>query len=149
MAQSLSNLHVHLIFSTKNRHPWLAPEWRADVWRYLAGAFDGQKCHALKIGGVADHVHALFDLHRTVALSEVVGQVKAESSKWIKQEKGVTEFSWQAGYGAFAVRASNLDQVMGYIARQEHHHAKTTFQDEFRLFLERHRVAFDERYVWD
>lgn len=132
MAQSLSNVHVHLIFSTKSRHPWLAADWRADVWRYLAGAFDGQKCHALKIGGVADHVHALFDLHRTVALAEVVGQVKAESSKWIKQEKGIRDFAWQAGYGAFAVSASSLDQVVDYIARQEEHHAKTALQDWLR-----------------
>ena len=149
MPQSLANIHIHLIFSTKNRHPCLNAEWRPDLWGYLAGALNGQGCHAVKIGGVDDHVHILFDLGRTVALSDVAGQIKTESSKWIKRERGAPDFAWQAGYGAFSVSASNVDAVVDYIARQEEHHAKTTFQEEFRAFLTRHGVSWDERYVWD
>jgi REP element-mobilizing transposase RayT len=145
----LASIHIHLIFSTKNRTPWLAAAWRPDLWAYLAGGLQGQDCHPVKVGGVADHVHALFDLGRTQALSDVVGQIKAESSKWIKRERGVADFAWQAGYGGFSVSASNVESVVNYIARQEEHHAVTSFQDEFRAFLTRHQVAWDERYVWD
>ena len=149
MAQSLSKLYVHLIFSTKNRQPVLAPEWRPELWAYLAGAFEGQKCFAKKIGGVADHVHASFELHRTVPVSDLVGEIKVESSKWIKSYGGPPDFAWQGGYGAFSVSASNLDEVEAYIANQEKHHARVSFQDEFRSFLRKYQVEYDERYVWD
>ena len=149
MAQSLAKVYVHLIFSTKNREPFLAAEWRPDLWGYLAGGFSDQQCFARKIGGVGDHVHALFELHRTVALSTLVGEIKAESSKWVKREVGVSNFAWQAGYGAFSVSASQLDEVTAYIGNQEAHHAKISFQDELRLFFQKYGVDYDERYVWD
>ena len=87
----------------------MAPQWLPDLWAYMAGAIEGQKCFANKIGGVQDHVHILFEQHRTVALSHLVGEIKSESSKWIKRHKAVPSFAWQAGYGAFSVSSSNVE----------------------------------------
>ena len=149
MPQSLSKIYVHLIFSTKNREARIHREWRPDLWAYLKGGLDGQGCFGIKVGGVADHVHALFELHRTVAISDLVGEIKSEATKWIKREHNEHLFSWQAGYGAFSVSASNLGEVADYISNQEAHHAEKDFKTEFRGFLEKHRVDYDERYVWD
>ena len=149
MAQSLSKVYIHLVFSTKNREPLIADEWQPDLWAYLAGAIQGQKCFAHRIGGVRDHVHILFEQHRTTSLSKLVGEIKSETSKWIKAQKGVNQFAWQAGYGAFSVSASNVEEVKSYIDHQASHHQKKTFQDEFREFLSRYGVEYDERYVWD
>ncbi len=98
---------------------------------------------------MSDHVHVLLELHRTVSLSDLVGSIKSESSKWIKRQKGVSNFAWQSGYGAFSVSQSNLQDVESYIANQEMHHTKITFQDELRTFFRKHQVKFDEQYVWD
>ena len=100
-------------------------------------------------GGYRDHCHLLFELNRTEALSDIVGQIKVESSKWIKREKKVREFEWQAGYGAFSVSASGVSGVETYIANQGEHHRTVPFQDEFRTFLKKYGVEYDERYVWD
>jgi REP element-mobilizing transposase RayT len=102
------------------------------------------------INSVEDHVHVLFELARTVALSSAVEDVKKASSKWIKTQGGeFNGFAWQAGYGAFAVSESNVPAVREYVANQQEHHRKKSFQEEYRVFLERHQIAFDERYVWD
>ena len=107
-------------------------------------------CAPVLINSVEDHSHLLFDLSRTVAISRAVEDVKKASSKWIKtQGPEFSAFAWQAGYGAFAVSESNLDAVREYIANQREHHSKKTFQQEYMQFLERHRIAFDERYLWD
>jgi len=127
----------------------IAAEWQPDLWAYIAGAIEGQKCFANRIGGVSDHIHILFEQHRTVALSKFVGEIKSETSKWIKRQKGVGNFTWQAGYGAFSVSASNIEEVKLYIDHQESHHKTKTFQDEFRAFLSKYKVDYDERYVWD
>ena len=94
MAQSLSKVFVHLVFATKNREPTMAEEWEPELWAYMAGEIEGQKCFANKIGGVRDHVHILFEQHRTVALSHLVGEIKTESTKWIKRHKDVPNFAW-------------------------------------------------------
>lgn len=107
-------------------------------------------CAAVLINSVEDHVHILFELARTMSVSQAVEQVKKSSSKWIKtQGAEFAGFAWQAGYGAFAVSESNVPAVRDYIARQQEHHRCKSFQDEYRAFLERHGVAFDQRYVWD
>jgi REP element-mobilizing transposase RayT len=150
MPQSLARLHVHLVFSTKNREPVLHDAVRASLHAYMATVLQNIECPTVLINSVADHVHLLFELGRTVSVSEAVEEVKKSSSKWIKtQGPEFAGFSWQAGYGAFAVSESNVASVRAYIARQQEHHRKKSFQDEYRAFLERHRVAFDERYVWD
>ena len=150
MAQSLARLHVHLVFSTKNRERIITDSVRPMLHAYMATVLQNLDSPADLINSVDDHVHILFDLARTVAISTVVEDVKKSSSKWIKtQGSEFATFAWQAGYGAFSVSKSNAQTVRDYIAKQQEHHRRTTFQDEYRLFLERHRVAFDERYVWE
>ncbi len=116
----------------------------------MATVLQNLKCAPMLINSVEDHAHLLFDLYRAVSVSDVVEDVKKSSSKWIKLHgPGLKGFAWQAGYGAFAVSESNVAKVRTYIANQREHHRKTTFQQEFRNFLVRHRIEFDERYVWD
>ena len=149
MPQSLSKVLVHLIFSTKHREPLIGPEIRPRLHAYMVGILDNLKSPSLQTGGVADHVHILCLLSRTISQAELVEEVKKSSSKWMKAEGGVPGFSWQAGYGAFSIGESQADTVIKYIQNQEEHHRKVTFQDEFLNFLERYKVAYDERYVWD
>jgi REP element-mobilizing transposase RayT len=149
MPQSLSKVLVHLIFSTKHREPWIGPDIRQRLHGYIVGILDNLKSPSLQTGGVADHVHTLFVLGRTVSQADLVEEVKKSTSKWMKAEGGVPGFTWQAGYGAFSIGESQADTVIKYIQNQEAHHRKVTFQEEFRRFLERYKVAYDERYVWD
>jgi len=149
MPQSLSKVLVHLIFSTKHREPLIGEDIRPRLHAYIVGILDNLKSPSLQTGGVADHVHILFALGRTVSQANVVEEVKKSSSKWMKAEGGVPGFTWQSGYGAFSIGESQTGTVIRYIRNQEQHHRKVSFQDEFRKFLERYKVAYDERYVWD
>ena len=149
MPQSLAKVYVHIVFSTKNREPFLHdPALRSEMHAYLGGACKGQDSSSLIVGGVADHVHVLCRLSRTRTLAELIREIKRTSSKWIKT-KGLAHFGWQNGYGAFSVSQSHIARVRRYIARQEEHHRKATFMDEFRGFLDRYEIEYDERYVWD
>ncbi|MFM2198811.1 MAG: hypothetical protein RLZZ505_2243 [Verrucomicrobiota bacterium] len=150
MPQSLARLHVHLVFSTKNREPIITDSVRGSLHAYMATVLQNLNCHPVLINSVEDHIHLLFELARTVSISEAVEDVKKSSSKWIKEQgPEFRNFAWQTGYGVFAVSESNVETVRQYIADQREHHRKKTFQDEYRAFLKRHNVAFDERYVWD
>lgn len=151
MPQSLSNVLIHLAFSTKHRRPYLrTPKLRGTMTGYMVGILRNIKCPSLILGAVEDHVHILCCLHRTVTIARLVEEVKTGSSVRIKQEgPALGDFHWQNGYGAFSVSPSNVEQVKTYIANQEEHHRKRTFQEEFRLMLERHGIEYDERYVWD
>ncbi len=150
MPQSLSMNLIHLIYSTKNRAAFLTPAIRSKLYAYQAGILQEWKSPAIVIGGAADHVYALFVLSKNSALCKVVEEVKKGSSKWIKtQGKSFAVFSWQNGYGAFSVSESQVEHVRRYIEQQEEHHRTMTFQEEFRMFPDRHRLEFDERYVWD
>lgn len=150
MPQSLAKNLIHLIFSTKHRAPLLLPEIRPEVNSYLAGILRQWDSPAILVGSVEDHIHILFSLSKNHALSKIVEHVKKGSSKWIKTKGAAfADFFWQNGYGAFSVSQSNVPAVRRYIANQEEHHRKTTFQDEFRAFLKRHEIEYDERYVWD
>ncbi len=150
MSQSLVKNMVHLVYSTKHRNPWIPAEVRKHLYSYQSGIFQNLESPALIIGGVDDHVHALFSLSKNHALSKIVEEVKKASSKWMKTEGTRNqEFYWQGGYAAFSVSQSNVEQVKEYIANQEEHHRKMTFQDELRLLFKRHEIEFDERYVWD
>ena len=148
MPQSLAKVYVHLVFSTTGREACLADAVRPTLFAYLAGILQNLECAAVKIGGMADHVHVLLVLARTLPLSKVVEEVKKGSSKWLKTQ-GIPAFAWQAGYGAFSVSASQVDVVSKYIENQAEHHRKTTFQDEFRQFCRKYGVELDERYMWD
>ena len=149
MSQSLAKNTIHLVFSTKNRHPWLKEALRPRLYAYLAGIFEHWESLAIIIGGHDDHVHALFVLSKNHALKKVVEEAKKGSSKWIKTlgaELG--EFAWQNGYGAFSVSESNVPEVKRYIERQADHHCRMTFQDELRQLMARHGVEVDERHLW-
>ena len=149
MPQSLSKVLVHLIFSTQHREPTIPEAIRPRLYAYMVGILDILKSPSLQTGGTRDHTHILFALGRTISQAEVVEQVKKGSSKWMKVDGGVAAFAWQAGYGAFSIGESQVETVIAYIQNQEHHHKNLTFQEEFRRFLDRYRIVYDERYVWD
>jgi putative transposase len=149
MPQSLSYLLVHLVFSTKERHPFLAQnELMLRTHAYLGGILREASCPSLTIGGTADHVHAFFHLSRTQHVAKIVETLKSHSSRWIKAQ-GIEKFAWQRGYGCFSVGQSQVQALLRYIQNQADHHLKVTYQDEFRQFLRRYEICFDERYVWD
>jgi REP element-mobilizing transposase RayT len=151
MAQSLARLWTHLIFSTKDRFPFLTDKaLRSDMHAYLSEMFRKQGCETLIVGGVEDHTHSLFALSRTHAIAGVIKEVKRTSSGWIKgASRKLSKFHWQGGYAAFSVSQSNLVNVIRYIENQEEHHKRVTFQDEYRAFLNAYGIEFDERYIWD
>ncbi len=148
MPQSLATVLVHVIFSTKDRTPWLTSEVRQELHPYVVGVLANIGCPSIQTGGVEDHVHILLRLSRTVSLSQVVEKTKTSTSKWIKT-KGPTDFAWQAGYGAFSVGPAESDRIIAYIKGQEEHHRKVTFQEELRGLLQESGTQFDERYLWD
>lgn len=151
MPQSLSAVYIQLVFSTKDRQPYLRDSnLRNEMHAYLGGISKTLECPALIVGGVEDHVHLLCRMARTITQSDLVKEIKRVSSLWIKQRDAVyATFAWQAGFGAFSVSTSGLDRAITYITNQEKHHQKQTFQDEYRAFLTKHSIAWDERYVWE
>jgi REP-associated tyrosine transposase len=151
MPQSLSVVYPHLVFSTKDRLPFLRNcKIRELLHAYLGEISKRLDCPPVLVGGVEDHVHMLVRFGRTITQAEWVKELKRVSNQWLK-EQGVdlVNFEWQGGYADFSVSQSNLEQVKEYIARQEEHHRKMTFQDELRTLLRKHQVECDERYVWD
>ena len=151
MPQSHSNVILHLVFSAKNRDPFLDHGIRERMHGYLATLCRDLDSTCYKVGGVADHVHIVTSLPRTLSQSQLLEDIKKKSSGWIKKidPTRYEKFSWQRGYGAFSVSPSNREEVVAYAANQEEHHRKLTFQDEYRKLLEKHQIAWDERYVWD
>jgi putative transposase len=151
MPQSLANLLVHIVFSTKERRALLqVADLRDEMHRYLAGISAKLECPAIIVGGSIDHVHLLASQSRTIALAEWVKELKRVSSLWAKEKSPQWDlFHWQAGYGAFSVSQSQAERVRKYIGSQEEHHRRLSFQDEFRLLLRKHNITFDEQYVWD
>ncbi|MCL2348745.1 MAG: IS200/IS605 family transposase [Planctomycetaceae bacterium] len=149
MSQSFAKFLAHVVYSTKNREPVLTQSIRQDLYDYTAGILNTVDCMTLAIGGTSDHVHVLVQMSRTISLAKMVEEMKRGSSRWIKTRgTNFQEFSWQGGYGAFSVSESQLPTVKQYIANQEEHHRKKTFQDEFRTLLNKHNITFDEKYIW-
>jgi putative transposase len=148
VAQTCGNVVVHLIFSTKLRKPLIAPDIRSDLFAYLGGIIRELRCTALIINGTCDHVHMLIRIRPALSIAEIARIVKTNSSGWIRK-KGHKEFAWQAGYGVFSVSESSVAAVTKYIATQDEHHQKLSFQEEFVAFLKKNKVAYDERYIWD
>jgi putative transposase len=151
MPQSLSNVLLHVIFSTKDRAPFLQDaKLRKELHAYLIGTLRDIDCPSLRVGGVADHIHVLCRLSRTMTIADLIEAIKTSSSKWVKREAPhLCSFYWQNGYAAFSVSPSNAAGVERYIDNQEIHHRTQSYQDELREFFRKHRVEFDERYVWD
>jgi len=150
MSQSLSSILVHLVFSTKNREPFITPIIEAELHPYRAKIFRELKSPSLTIDGTSDHVHILFSLARVTAVADVVEEIKTSTSKWIKTKgREFRNFQWQRGYGAFSIGQSNVEVLKRYIRNQKAHHRRVTFQDEYRKFLKLYGIVYDERYVWD
>ena len=150
MPQSLSNILLHLVFSTKDRRPWLDDSVCERLHAFLSGAVRQVGCEAYRVGGVEDHVHLAVRLSRTLSVADLVKEIKTASSKWLKtQGDSRREFSWQQGYGAFSIGMSQKAALLQYIDSQEQHHRACSFQDEYRAFLVKYGIEYDERYVWD
>jgi REP element-mobilizing transposase RayT len=150
MPQSLANVLVHIIFSTKNRAPFIKSDIEIELFPYLASIFKACRSPALQIGGTEDHIHVVCSLSRTITIADLLEEVKKSSSKWIKTKgEQYLEFSWQNGYGVFSIGQSQLPVVKSYIVQQKEHHRKKTFQEEYREFLKKYRIQFNEQYVWD
>jgi len=150
MPQSLAKNLIHLVFSTKNRQPILTEAVRGPLCAYASAVLRDLDSHVIAINAWRDHVHILFDLSKNHSLSEVVMEVKRATSKWMKtQGSEFKSFHWQSVYGAFSIGRSGLEEVKTYIANQAKHHRAKSFEEEFRSFLKRYQVEFDERYVWD
>ena len=151
MPQSLSIVYIHLVFSTKERRPFLRDKPARDsLHGYLGGISKNLDCPPILIGGVEDHVHLLCRFARTITQAEWVKELERVSNGWLKEQGSeYADFEWQGGYADFSVSQSNLEQVKRYIANQEEHHRKMGFQEELRELLRRHQQEWDERYVWD
>lgn len=156
MPQSLARVIVHLVFSTKDRHRvFVTKEMRDAAAGYITGVLQNLGSPVMRIGMATDHLHILYLQSRTETIADVVGAAKRESSDWIKDQvwarmnPSFAQFHWQNGYGVFSVSESKIEEVAKYIDGQMEHHQRVTFQDEYREFLKRHNVPFDERYVWD
>lgn len=148
MPQSLAKIHLHLVFSTKHRERLLPYDIRTDLHAYLGGIINGLGCVPVEINSEPDHVHILFVMSRTETLSNVVGHLKKSSNDCLRaKDARFAQFYWQAGYGAFSVSQSAVEDVRQYIRNQREHHQRTTFADEYRTFLRRYEIEFDERYV--
>ena len=139
---------VHLIFSTKGRRPLITAKIRSDLFAYLGGIVREMQGTALMINGTTDHVHMLLRIRPVHSAAEVARVVKANSSRWARG-KWNSDFAWQTGYGVFSVSESNVAAVARYIATQEEHHRTRSFQQEFAAFLQKNKIPYDERYIWD
>jgi putative transposase len=150
MGQSLVKNYLHIVFSTKHREALIHEPIQNELYAYIGGTCKDLECYPIKIGGYTDHVHILCMLSKKIALVKLLEEVKSHSSKWIKtKDDKLKNFYWQDGYGAFSVNPSEIDLVIEYIANQKEHHREKTFQVEYRSFLKKYKVEYDERYVWD
>ncbi len=151
MSQSLVKQYAHIVFSTKYRHPFLIDKKiRRELYAYMDGILLKIDCIPVIIGGVADHVHILTSISKSYSLSKIVGELKRDSSLWIKTKEGIPDnFYWQNGYGAFSVGKKDLDIVRRYIENQEWHHNEKTYQNEYITILDENDVEYDKKYVWD
>lgn len=150
MPQSLHHCYGHLVFSTKDRFPSISGDYESRLYEYMGGIVKGLKAKLIEINGTPNHVHVLIRESKAVADQEFIGQLKGESSRWVNENNLCQgRFGWQDGYGWFSVSPADLDVAATYVRNQKEHHKKLSFEDEFRQFLNKYKVEFDERYVWD
>ena len=148
MPQPYTSLNYHIVFSTKNREPWITADLQPRLYEYLGGILRAEGSALLAAGGTVDHVHLLVSLSKEIAVADALRVIKTNSSKWIHETfPSLSGFAWQVGYGAFSVSCSNLDSVKRYLANQAEHHRTQTFQEEFHALLRRYRIEFDERHL--
>jgi REP element-mobilizing transposase RayT len=149
MAQTLVCLRVHVVFSTKDRHPMITPEVEPELYAYLGGIIKNLDSRCLAAGGTSNHVHLLISQSKNMALSKLMEEIKKSSSKWIKTKgTALQTFGWQDGYGAFTIGQSQVEALQRYIAGQKDRHKKQTFEEELVTLLKKYQVDYDERYIW-
>ena len=149
MANTYTQIHIHAVFAVQNRMSLINKSWQERLYKYIIAVIQKQEHKVLSIGGMPDHVHILFGFRPTQALSNLIQEVKRDSSEWINKEKLVIgRFSWQEGYGAFSYGKSQISDVANYIETQEKHHRKRTFREEYLEFLEKFGIEYDERYIF-
>ena len=150
MADTFSQIYIHLVFSVKERQNVIHKTWREELFKYVSGIVKGKDQKVFEIGGMPDHIHILISLRPNCMISELVNSVKTNSSKWINSRGFVKgKFNWQEGYGAFSYGQSQLDHVIQYINNQEQHHQKRSFKEEYIELLQRFNVKFEEKYLFD
>jgi REP element-mobilizing transposase RayT len=150
MSQSLAQVYLHIVFSTKNRQPLLQdPTLLEETHKLLGGICNKLDCPVIRVGGIADHVHILYRFGRTLSIADLIKELKRESSLWVKtRSPALDDFHWQSGYGAFSISPGHVEAVKEYIANQAEHHQRLSFQDEFRRLLKKYGLTWDERFVW-
>ncbi len=150
MPQSLNKIYIHIVFSTKNREPYISDDIKEELFNYLGGICKNLECNPIKVGGYRDHVHILCVLSKKITLIKLLEELKSSSSKWMKtRDVKYANFYWQSGYGAFSVNPTEIEAVTNYIQKQEEHHQIKGFQEEYRAFLKKYNVQYNEEYVWD
>lgn len=150
MANTYTQIHIHAVFAVQNRDCIIGNKWKDELYKYIAGILKNHNHKLLAINGMPDHIHILFGMRPSQSLSDLLQDVKGSSSKWINDKKFVKgRFSWQEGYGAFSYSKSQLPQVIQYIQKQEEHHKKKTFLEEYKEFLDAFEVEYKEQYVFN
>lgn len=149
MSGTFTKLYYHLVFSTKGRENHLTKNIQEELYRYIAGIIKGEEGFVISIGGMEDHIHILCTIPAKTSVSNMLKQIKGNSSSWFHERFPNTSFfKWQSGFGAFSVSQSQIDKVKEYIQNQKGHHERFDFKDEFRNLLKRHGIQFDEKYIW-
>lgn len=150
MAQSLADITIHIVFSTKERKPWIGVQYEQEIHAYICGICRNLECPVITINGVEDHIHLLLSLGRTITLSKLINEIKSNSSRWIRaKDRKLSEFSWQSGYGAFSVSRPQISGAVKYIEKQKEHHKTQTYKDELLTMLKMSRMQYDEKFLWD
>ncbi|HNR48314.1 MAG TPA: IS200/IS605 family transposase [Bacteroidia bacterium] len=150
MANTYTQIYLQIVFSVKGRENLIKKKWKEELYKYICGIVNGKEQKVYAIGGVGDHIHILVSIKPNIALSDLIRDIKANSSKWIN-EKGFVlgKFQWQEGFGAFSYAQSQLDAVIAYINNQEQHHLVKTFKDEYLELLQKFNVEYNEKYLFE
>lgn len=150
MAQTLVQIFIHVVFSTKNRAEMITTEIEPELFAYIGGVASNNNSKLIAANGTANHIHLLILLSKTIGISEIVGDIKRNSSRWIKTKGGAFKtFGWQDGFAAFSVGQTQVPMVKDYIANQKQKHDRQKFEEEMRMFYDKYEIEYDERYVWD
>lgn len=150
MANTYTQMYIQIVFAVKRRQNLIQKNWKDELHKYICGIINGKEQKVYAIGGVSDHIHILVSIKPNIAISDLVRDIKANSSKWINENEFVRgKFQWQEGFGAFSYAQSQLDNVIAYINNQEQHHQKKTFKDEYLTLLQKFDIEYDEKYLFD
>ncbi|MGQ0829946.1 MAG: IS200/IS605 family transposase [Bacteroidota bacterium] len=150
MSNTFSQIYIHIIFAVKGRENIIGNTWKHELYKYICGIVNGNKQKVYAINGMPDHIHILLSIKPEISLSDLVRDIKANSSKWINQRTFVKgKFQWQTGFGAFSYSHSQLDTIIEYIDNQEHHHERRTFKDEYMVLLQKFKIDYDDQYLFE